>query len=153
MDEEKAFLTDWITHFLKNRNMIFKSIESMEPHPEYELHVRHKTKDQYVLAAGTFTAEVLKRLTPEKHLLLVGFHTESNLQFIVENWKRLAELPNLTIYTVNPLSEPDKKWVICPHVHQRICDSSSLKTGLRAMFETVQPLSEQAIKTLLKQKP
>ena len=69
-----------------------------------------------------------------------------------ERWKKLSQLPKLNIYLVNPLSEPDKKWIIAPYVHNRICDNQSLKLGLKAMFETVEPLTEDKIKSLIKQK-
>jgi hypothetical protein len=152
MEDERKFLAEWITHFLKSRDMIFRTLESIDRHEQYDLRVKHKNKEQFVIAEPIFRAEILGKLKQDKHFILIGFHTEENFQFILANWKQLASFPNLTIYTINPLSEPDKKWVISPYVHQRICDAASLKAGLRAMYETVIPLSQEKIKSLIKQK-
>jgi hypothetical protein len=151
MNDEKEFLVDWITRFLENRNVIFRTIEEIAAHDQYDLCVRHKTKEQYVIAQPKFGREIFDKITKEKHIILVGFNSEDNFEFLVENWRQLVTFPNLTIYFINPLSELDKRWVICPFVHQRICDNASLKTGLRAMYETVEPLTEAKIKSLIKQ--
>jgi hypothetical protein len=152
MEEERIYLAEWITHFLRNRNMVFKTIESIDKHDDYDLVVKHKTKEQFVLVEPFLNAEIMKKITADKHILLVSFNTEENFQFILENWKQLATYPNLAIYFVNPESEPDKKWIISPYVHQRICDNASLKMGLRSMFETVTSLTAERIKSLIKQK-
>ncbi|MBS3105570.1 hypothetical protein J4234_04895 [Candidatus Woesearchaeota archaeon] len=39
----------------------------------------------------------------------------------------------------------DKKWIVFPHTHHKVCDESSLKNGLRAMFEVVEPIEEQQL--------
>ena len=151
--DEKGYIIDWMKHFLNSRNLIFKTIETIEPHERYDLYVKHKTKDQYVLAEPYFGLNTIGKLSADKHIILAGFNTEENFQFLVERWKQLAALPNLSVYIINPLSEPDTKWVISPYVHQRICDNSSLKTGLRAMFETVQVITREQIKSLINQQP
>ncbi|MFH0977825.1 MAG: hypothetical protein V1837_00850 [Candidatus Woesearchaeota archaeon] len=150
MSEEKEYLKEWITQFLKNRNMVFKTIESISKHDSYDLFVKHKTKEQYIIVQPIL--EDPKRISGDKHILVVCFNTEENFQFLLDNWKQLAACPNLTMYYVNPLSEPDKKWIISPYVHQAICDNTSLRTGLRSMFETVNPLSNEKIKSLIKKK-
>jgi len=150
MDETK-YLAEWITHFLKNRNVVFKTIESIEAHAEFDLWIKHKDREQFVICAPALNTEVAKKLEAEKHILIVSFSTEENFQFLLENWKQLAQYPKLTLYFINPQSEPDKKWIISPYVHNRIADNASLKMGLRAMFETVMPLTKERIKSLIKQ--
>jgi hypothetical protein len=61
---------------------------------------------------------------------------------LVDNWDKLIKFPSLTLYFVNPFSKLDKKWLINPYVHSKICDDKSLKTGLKSMFEMVTPLSD-----------
>jgi hypothetical protein len=131
MDEEKRFLKEWITHFLNSRNAVFRTIESINPHDKYDLHVKHKTKDQYVVALPEFTPGVLDSLSQENHILLVGFNTQANFQFLLDNWKQLASFPNLTVYFINPASDPDTRWVISPYVHSRGDQASGeeCKTG------------------------
>jgi len=152
MQEEKKYLIEWVQRFLNNRNMIFRTIESIERHGVYDLLVKQKAKQQFVLAEPVLTKGALNMLDAEKNILLACFNTEENFRFMIENWKQLAACQNLTMYFVNPESEPDKKWIIAPYVHQKICDNASLKTGLRAMFETVMPLTAEKIKSLIKQK-
>ncbi|MFH1511532.1 MAG: hypothetical protein ABIF10_07615 [Candidatus Woesearchaeota archaeon] len=150
--DEKEYISEWIRQYLESRNTIFKTIESITSHDQYDLYIKHKTKDQYVIAEPFFGNNTLGRLSSDKHLILAGLNTEENFQFMTENWKELCKYPHLTIYLINPMSEPDKKWIIVPYTHHRVCDNASLKAGLRAMFETVQPLTQQKIKSLIKQK-
>ena len=39
---------------------------------------------------------------------------------------------------MNPFSATENKWVIHPHVHNRVADSESIKKGLKAMFKSVE---------------
>jgi hypothetical protein len=152
MEEVRGFLAEWLRHFLESRDALFRTLESVSKDDEYDLRIRHKAKEQVALCPGQFGQEALGKLSPTKDIILVGFNTEENLQFILANWERLVSVPKLTIYMVNPVSETEKRWAINPHVHERICDADSLKTGLRAMFETVDVLTQDRIKSLIKHK-
>ena len=86
----------------------------------------------------------------EGHYGLVILNSKENLNVIIGNWKRLIEFKNLCVYFVNPFSQLDKKWLVFPCTHNRICDENSLETGLKAMFEMVESITEEDAKARLK---
>ncbi|MBS3098379.1 hypothetical protein J4209_06315 [Candidatus Woesearchaeota archaeon] len=79
----------------------------------------------------------------EKHISLVIFNSKNNFNAVVDNWKKFINFKYFNIYFVNPFSQLDKKWIIYPHTHNRICEESSLKLGLKSMFEMVEPIGEE----------
>jgi len=92
--------------------------------------------------------EVTAKLNEKKHFGLIVFNTKENFDIIIENWDKLIKFNFLTIYFVNPFSSLDKKWIINPSVHHKICDESSLKLGLKSMFESVDVITEKEIDKL-----
>ena len=72
----------------------------------------------------------------------------SGFQWVVfDNWDKLIDFKFLSVYFVNPWSSLDKKWVIYPYTHNRIADEDSLETGLKSMFEMIEPLTESMIES------
>ena len=69
---------------------------------------------------------------------------------MLDNWDKLTKYTSLMLYFVNPFSKLDKKWVINPHVHSKICDDKALRNGLKSMFEMVTALSEADIQQKFK---
>jgi hypothetical protein len=176
MGDAKSYLAEWLTQFLRSRDAVFRtlsSIDSVKGHPG-ELVVRYRDKEQLALCCEPFDKSVLDRIGSDqagldvagsdraesdqgterggKGFILVGFNTLENFQFIVDNWEALVSCAGLMVYMVNPVSETEKRWVINPRVHERICDPESLKTGLRTMFETVEVLTQHRIKSLIRHK-
>ena len=89
--------------------------------------------------------DILNRFKKDKYYGLVSFNNRKNLDLVIENWRALIEFPFLTIYFVNPNSKMDRKWILKPYTHHKICDESSLKTGLKSMFGMVDSLPEKEI--------
>ncbi len=86
------------------------------------------------------------KLNEKGHFALVMLNTAANFEMIIESWNKLTKFNFLTLYFVNPFSKLDKRWMVKPYVHQKICDDTSLKTGLKSMFDMVDNLSESDIK-------
>jgi hypothetical protein len=141
-----SFLTEWIKHFLKSRDAVFRTLETISRHDKYDLHIKHKDREQVALCRARFDEHVLKSLETDREILLVGFNTEENFQFILNNWKELSIMQGLTIYMVNPESETETKWIVKPFVHNRICEDGALEQGLRAMYDTVEVLTPHKVK-------
>ena len=63
----------------------------------------------------------------------------------MKSWKRLIDFKFLNIIFVNPFSGFDKKWIVFPYTHHRVCDESSLELGLKSMFDMVEPIEEKEL--------
>lgn len=94
--------------------------------------------------------EIISKMNEKEAYGLVVLNTNNNFLMLVDNWKELIRFSFLTFYFVNPFSRLDEKWVINPHVHSKICDDNSLKTGLKSMFRMVVHLTEAEIQQKFK---
>ena len=156
-------------NYLKNRDAIAKKIETIEKNKNgFDVFVKFKDslkseisnsyessirkKEQYFIAMPFINniGSVLAKIKKDMHFGLVVFNTKENFKIAMDNWKKLINFEHLSIYFVNPFSQMDKKWVIYPYTHHKICDENSLELGLKTMFEMVEPISEEKIKTLIK---
>ncbi len=153
MDKFVDFLKNWAKEFVRNKNIMTKTVVSISDNPnsENEVIVKHKTKEQRIIAIPFLNSfyDALKELgaSPELNLSIVTFNSDQSFKALIDNWKELTKYKNFNVYFVNPFSQTDKKWIISPHVHSRICDDESLELGLRSMFETVDKISESEAKT------
>ena len=149
MDKLVEFLANWTKEYLKSKNTVTKSLVSVEEKGT-ELVARFKDREQRIVIAPFMNsfAEVLGELTknPEMHLAVVTFNSEKSFKALLENWKELVKHRNFNIYFVNPFSQLDKRWIIFPFTHAKICDEDSLELGLKSMFEMVDRISEEEAK-------
>lgn len=147
MKEVHRFLADWVKVYVKSKDAVDNSIESVTEGKESDLIVKYKDREEfYIILPFIKDDSVLNKLTNDKIIILVVFNSKENFEFIAENWKRFIDLPDFRIMFVNPFSEMDEKWVIKPYMHHKICDEDSLKLGLKSMFNMVTPVNEEVVK-------
>ena len=152
-DNTRAHLKDWIITYLKNRDLMFRKIESVEQNKGgFDFCIKFKDKEQFFIVQPVMDdiSSLLSKFNSEHHFGIAAFNTHENFDFLVRNWGKFAEIKNLSIYFINPFSNLDKKWIIHPYTHNNICEKSALAKGLRAMFDTVEPLTGQQIKDRFK---
>ena len=146
----KEFLINWIKGHIKNRDLMARSIESVEDNKNgFDVYVKHKDKEQFVIAIPIIEDinEILSKLQNKDGVYtIVTFNTHKNFKALLNNWDTLAEFSSLNMFFVNPFSNTDKRWIIYPYTHNRICDKASLSKGLKSMFDMVDPISEEEIK-------
>ncbi len=146
MERAKAYLVEWTENFINGRNAVFRNLVSLEKGKGgFDLIATYKDHERYFIVEPMISLEVLDRLDPAKSYGLVTLNTKANFKAISDGWDRLVGFKNLTIYSVNPFSALDKKWIICPYTHKKICDEGSLHKGLKSMFDMVEPLNEKDI--------
>jgi len=116
----------------------------------YESSIRKKEQYFIVMPFINNIDDVLTKIKEDMHFGMVTFNTKENFNVVIDNWKKLINFKHLSIYFVNPFSQLDKKWIIYPYTHSKICDEGSLKLGLKTMFEMVEPIDEEKVKTLIK---
>jgi len=81
----------------------------------------------------------LKKETIEKikkgNIVLVCLNSKDNFLFMLNNWEEFIKNSGLKVIFSNP--GLNLQWSIIPHTHDMISDNSSLKLGLKSIFESV----------------
>ncbi|KHO46100.1 MAG: hypothetical protein QS98_C0005G0047 [archaeon GW2011_AR3] len=148
MEKATQFLMDWAREFIKNKNLIAKNLNAIEEKGS-ELLVKYRDREQVVLIRPVLQSfyDALKYFAADEdmHLAVVTFNTPEAFKALLDNWKELVKHRNFCVYFANPFSQTDKKWIIYPYTHSKICDEDSLEMGLRSMFETVDRISKEEI--------
>ena len=143
-----SYLRDWTINFIKNKDIISKKIEKIENGKNgFDLYIKFKDREQYFIIMPNIVDidQLIQKLNTEAYFSIVTLNSKENFDVIVKNWNKLISFKFLNIIFVNPFSELDKKWIIFPHTHHKICDESSLENGLKAMFGMVEPIEEQQL--------
>ena len=147
MDEKlRSFLAEWTVNFAKNKDVISKKIESIENGKNgFDLYIKYKDRDQYFIIMPTINDlnTTIQRINNSDYFSIVTINSKENFELLLRDWSKLVHFKFLNIMFVNPFSESDKKWIIFPHTHQKICDESALESGLKSMFATVDAIDEQ----------
>ena len=148
-DEPTKFLEEWMTNFLKNKDLISNNILNLTNNNN-KITVEFKTKTQifHIIPFIQKIENIVKNLKKDNSSLVI-YNTKENFDAIFSKWKDLSKNPGLSIYFVNPFSKMDKKWVIFPRTHSLISDKASLKQGLLSLFNTVECVTEEEIKKIL----
>ena|SRR3989338_11678597 len=145
MENSHSYLVEWTANFVRNKDVLTKKIESIEKNKNgFDLHVKFKDKEQFFVIAPAISdlGPIIAKVNNNSHFCIVTLNSSENLNVLIKNWARLVDFKFLSVIFVNPFSQSDKKWIIYPYTHHRICDESSLKTGLKSMFEMVEPIEE-----------
>ena len=143
-----SFLADWTLKYIKNKDIISKKIEHIENGKDgFDLYVKYKDREQYFIITPNIVDidSIIQKINNNFHFSIVTLNSKENFGTIVKNWNKLISFKFLNIIFVNPFSELDKKWVVFPHTHHKICDESSLENGLKSMFSMVEPIEEQQL--------
>ena len=152
MGNVHSYLLDWTINFIKNRDALTKKIDGIEKDKEFNFSVKYKDGKEIFFIVKISIEDVdkiLGKMNKEVHFCMITLNNKSNLGIIFNNWKKLIEYKFLSIYFVNPFSQLDKKWIIYPYTHNKICDEGSLELGLKSMFEVVEQINEEQLKVKL----
>ena len=147
-EKAHSFLVEWTVNFVKHKDTLAKKIEKIEKNKDgFDLYVKYKDREQYFIILPTISDadSIIKRINNDSHFTIVTLNSKSNFEIILKNWSKLVSFKFLNIIFTNPFSEIDKKWIIFPYTHHRICDESSLETGLKSMFQMVESIEEQQL--------
>jgi len=126
-------LIGWTEEFVKHKDILSKSIHVIKKTDDGLIVVRKNTEQIFVIKNNILEAIELA----DDNVYIVTLNTRTNLNILVQNWHRLAKMPGMTMYFVNPDSTTEIKWVIRPNLHDKVADDDSLKHGLESMFSMV----------------
>ena len=144
-NKSHSFLVDWTINFIKNKDIISKKIEHIENGKGgFDVYVKYKDREQYFIIVPNIVDidSIIQKINNDSYFSIVTLNSKENFDSILKNWNKLINFKFLNIIFANPFSEMDKKWIIFPYTHQRICDESSLKNGLKSMFDMVESIEE-----------
>ena len=147
--EPKNSLLDWILNFLKNKDLIYNKIIKIEENSlGYDAVITYKDKVQNILIIPSLD-EISPLMSSFKgdNNLIVTLNSKESLDFLIIHWKEFINFKNIVLYFVNPFSALEKKWIIFPHTHNKICDEKTLKQGLISIFQTVEEISYETFKS------
>jgi hypothetical protein len=142
MDNITVYLQDWFERLLKHKDIMQRSIKEIKRignRLEVEYKAGHKTC--YII---THLKDLdLSEIKDIENPMIVMLNSEENFAEFVKIWPKLISHTKLCVYSVNPFSEPDSKWVLFPYTHHQISDADSLETGLRTIFESVESITPE----------
>ncbi len=144
-DKLSSFLIEWTRNFIKNKDLISKKLEVIENGKDgFDLYAKYRDREHHFLIAPNIADidAIIQKLNNNAHFSIVTLNSKQNFEVVLKNWNKLVSFKFLSIIFVSPFSETDKKWIIFPHTHHKICDEASLETGLKSMFEMVEPIEE-----------
>lgn len=145
-DKLHSYLLQWTISFVKNKDIVAKKIQDMENSKDgFDLYVKYKDREQYFIIAPAINDidSMLQRLNNESYFSIITINSAENFEIVLKNWNKFIHFKFLNIIFINPFSEADKKWIVFPHTHHKICDESSLKSGLKSLFAMVDAIEEQ----------
>ena len=153
MESAHSFLVRWTLDFLKNKDILTKKIVSIENNKDgFDMHIKYKDRDQYVIVIPQLNNidALVRKISSDSYFTIVALNSAENFEALLKNWKRFIDFKFLNIIFVNPFSGLDKKWIVFPYTHHRVCDESSLELGLKSMFDMVEPIEEQQLVSKIK---
>jgi len=139
MNEINGILIDWAENYFKSRDAYEKKIMDIKKNDNI-LEIQYKDKLLKIISSNNLSDIDIG------NFIIITLNNRRNVDYLASNWKKFADFNLLKIYFINPLSTTEKKWIITPFIHDKVCDSSSLRQGLLSMFETVEPLTEEILK-------
>lgn len=139
-----SFLVQWVMEYVKHKDIYTKSIQKIDVQGSVvQVTYAHKIHGYCALPdwdASSLT-EFLKAHADD-YTSLVTLNTRSNLDELIQQWKDIVPFERFNVFFVNPFSTSDKRWIISPFVHNKICDESALKQGLGSMFMGVDDVTQ-----------
>lgn len=117
--EIAAELKEWAQIFLKSRDVLQKSITSIENlNGDF---VVHKIAGDIIFLVRPELSnvdEVVEKSSGSAGLVVLNI--KGNVDFVASNWEKLAKLKGLCIYFVNP--KTNDKWLLYPFTHNQITE-------------------------------
>jgi hypothetical protein len=146
-DKIRKFISKWMIEYIKNKDLVKKSITNISIEKNYNFIVEFNDKKQFFIIEPIIKDinKIIRMINPVEQISIVLLNNLHNFDLIVKNWKSFIDFKLFSIYFVNPFSELEKKWIIFPHSHHKISDEKSLKKGLKSLFQSVEQISKDKI--------
>ena len=143
MKKEAKELKEWLVNYIKNRDILLKQIDSIsEKSKEWDVVVKTKSGEEryYIVRPELDDFDKIAEKLDDQTITLVVLNKKKNLDILIQNWGKTTHNPKFCIIFVNPKSELEKKWMVFPHTHEKVTEKAALERGLKALFQTVDPV-------------
>ncbi len=147
-----SFLKEWVTRYLKNKDIITKKIQSIEDFDDgFDVIKKDKEQRFFVKPFLVDYEDTLQKIRNYAHSkVIICLNTKENFEEFINKWDRFVDAGrDLSVYFVNPFSKTEKVWIINPHTHALISDEQTLKQGLKTMAETVEFTTEEEVRKII----
>ena len=154
MSSLKSYLADWRITFLKNRDLVFRKIASVESpsgEPDFAVNYKDGKKQSFFVVEDIFNiSHFLSKLSNDFYFSIITLNSEKNFKVLLEKWNDLIQFKSLSVYFLNPFSASEKKLILHPYTHNKISEPASLKLGLKSLFENVEQITIEELDEKLK---
>lgn len=126
-------IIDWTEAYLRYKDTIQRKIQKLEKN-EKTNEIICELKDgrvQKYMCINYLDEIEIKQIDD---VLISCLNTKKNLNILIQNWQDVKE-KNIIFIFANP--KKATHWSINPKMHDRINDKTSIKTGLKALFESI----------------
>ena len=146
VDKIKEALSEWIINFINHKAIIKNDLKKIENGKDF-LKAVYEDKEVKIIVEPFIENfdSLFDKIEKDKYVSIVLFNTIENFDIILEKWKRFIDFDKLTIYFVNMFSNTETKWIVKPYLHERITEEKSLKSGLKSIFNTVEPITREVL--------
>jgi len=133
-------LYEWTEQFIKFRNIVRRNkikYELINNTIKVNIQTNKGIEKEIYLIDNKI--ENLINLIPannkKQKYYLVCLNLKKNVHFVYENWHKLSILENVLIIFAEP--NTNNKWILKPHIHNKIINKENLKEGLLTLHKSV----------------
>ncbi|MBI2143648.1 hypothetical protein HYU17_00660 [Candidatus Woesearchaeota archaeon] len=138
------YLKEWATTYSRHRDIPLKKIRDIKDTQNgFQIINKDGTSADCVILPSLKNA--LHPAETRGQRVIVTLSNIENIKEVCKAWDAMAADRTLLIIFANPLSEAEDRWVLKPHLHNKVCDTASLTQGLKAMSEFVEPIDEETL--------
>lgn len=134
-------LKEWVVYYIKQKDLIKSDLVSYKEEKDKVLCDYKEGKKAVYYCNENLELEKIKSADTDKAMFFICVCNEYNFKIIVDHWDLFKTKQNLTFIFLNP--NIAEKWIIKPFVHAKIADPSTLKQGLRTMYDTCVGVAKQ----------
>jgi hypothetical protein len=138
---ERENLKDWYVNYIKNRDIIFRKIQGIEYEGKDNLVIvtfKDNSQETALIADNIESfSKLIENFEQDNKIMIVTLNRRSTINILIKEWTFLKEFKQLSIMFVNQDSMNEKRWIIKPHIHDRITESASLRLGIESIAMNV----------------
>ncbi len=125
-------LKEWAKEFIKHRDMFQKKLKEIKD-TDTGFVAHSKDKDERFIVQETLDFDGIPK---DENVCYVTMNNQKNFNKLLAEWKILVSFKGLKIIFVEKIST-GKHWIVNPHIHDKISEKSSLKSGLKSLYDNV----------------
>jgi hypothetical protein len=153
IDKITLYLREWIQRFMTNKDLIFRKIKEMHAEDSMVIVNNMDGSGQGIFICPFIESpdDCLAQLKDHDNCSLVVYNTRENFKALLQHWEKFSSFKrHFNIQFVNPFSQTEKRWAVFPQTHALMTEKSGLETGLRALFNNVEPITKDKLSKVLK---